>query len=910
MAIRDFRWWFVFRLRLRSLFRRRAVERDLADELQDHVEAAVVARVARGEPPDRARTAVLRSLGTVESLKEQVRETRRVGLIEDVMRDLRYAARMLRRRPGFTAVAVVSLALGIGANTAIFQLLDAVRLRALPVERPEELAIIQIENRGWPPSDYNARYADLTYAQWERLKRDQRAFTGVLAWSNQVFDLSAQGESRFAENGLFVSGEFFEVLGVKPAAGRLFAAADDQPGCGAPAAVLSHAFWRREFAGRSDAIGTTLTIRGRPVPIVGIAAKGFHGVDVGRSFDFALPLCARPYLYGPAGQPRPAEWWLAAMGRLALGVSLPQSAAALASISPPIFNDTLPPSYGPTDVDAYLKFTLTARDGRAGFSELREQYGVPLWLLLGVSGLVLMMACVNLANLLLGRMSAREREMALRLALGASRRRLVRQLLVESLLIGALGASAGALLAPLSGRVIVAMMGTDVSPLFLDLGINWRLLGFAAALAIVTSIVFGLAPALRGSRVETLDAIRASGRTHTAGRRQTAILRALVAIQISLSVVLLSGGLLFGRSLYNLLTVDLGFRQADILEADVDLGRLDLPPEQRVAVRRALLSTLRALPEVEDVATLSSVPMVTSYYRFFYVDGPNGLTRQVSRANRISDRFFATLDMPLVAGRDFNAEDTPASPTALVVNEAFVRQVFGGGTPIGVTLRQEGARQQPGAPATIVGIVKNAKHGSLREDFPAIAYVADSQTAAPGTSASFLVRGRVPPAALKISVSRAIEHDIPGALFHFHDFQEQVRYSIRLDRVMAMLCGFFALLGGVLAAIGVYGVTAYSVAQRTTEIGVRLALGATSQRILRLILGEGVIVLAIGLAGGIAIARWTSTVAEGLLFGLTPDDPATLAVAAALLGAVALGASLAPALRASRVDPTRALRAE
>jgi predicted permease len=910
MAFGDGRGWSILRLRLRSLFRRDAVEDDLDDELRDHVEAAVADRVARGERADEARLAVLRSLGTIESLKEHVRETRRVGIVEDVVRDLQFGARLLRRRTGFTAVAVASLALGIGANTAIFQLLDAVRLRALPVERPEELAIIAIENRGFPPSDYNSRYPDLTFAQWERLRRDQRAFAGVLAWAGQVFDLATQGESRFAENGLFVSGEFFEVLGVTPAAGRLFTAADDRPGCGAPGAVLSHAFWRREFGARPDVVGAMLTIRGRQLPIVGVAAEGFHGVEVGRSFDLAVPICARPFLYGAAGRPRPAEWWLGVMGRRAPGVSLDEATAALASMSPPIFQDTLPPTYGPSDVEAYVKFTLTARDGSAGFSELRQQYGDPLWLLLGVSGLVLLMACVNLANLLLGRMTSREREMALRLAIGAARARLMRQLLVESLLVGAIGAAAGALLAPLSARLIVAMMGTDVSPLFLDLGVNWRMLSFAAALAVLTSIVFGLAPALRGSRIAAFATIKTAGRTHSGGRGHTTVRRALVAIQIVLSVVLLSGGLLFGRSLYNLLTVDLGFQDAGILEADVDLGRLDLPVERRAALRREILERLRALPDVENVATLSSVPMVGSAFRYFFVDRGKGVIRLMSRFNRVSDRFFATLETPLVAGRDFDAGETPSAPMALIVNEAFVREAFGDANPIGVRLRMEGQRQQPGPPVTIVGIVRNTKHGSLREEFQATAYVAESQNAGLGTSLNFLVRGRIPPAALQPSVSRAIERASPGALFHFHDFRAQVRYGIRLDRVMATLCGFFALLGGVLAAIGVYGVTAYSVGQRTTEIGVRLAMGATPRRIARLILGEGLAVLAIGLAGGVAVAWLASSVAQGLLFGLTPGDPLTLAAAAVLLGLVGIAASLAPALRASRLDPTRALRAE
>ena len=754
-----------------------------------------------------------------------------------------------------------------------------------------------------------SRFADLTFPQWEQFRDTQRTFSGVVAFSNQTFDLAARGESRFAENGLWVSGSFFDVLGVRPAVGRLFAAADDQRGCGTPGAVLSHAFWQREFGGRAAAVGETLTIQGRAIPVIGVSAAGFYGVEVGRSFDLALPLCSQPFVQSSSRLDLRGEWWLGVLGRRPPGTSLAQAAAALAATSTPIFTSTLPPTFGTEAARNYLDFKLTAIDGAAGFSELRESYTVPLWLLLAIAGLVLLMACVNLANLLLARMAARRREMAMRLAIGASRWRLVRQLLVEGLLLAVLGASVGAAVAPLVGRFIVAMMGSDVSRLFLDLGINWRVLSFSAALAMITCLLFGLAPAIRGSRVSPGEVAKGSGRQVTSNRSHVRLRRGLVALQITLSLVLLSAGLLFGRSLVNLLTLDAGFRQNGILEADVDSSRLGLAPETRMALRRELLERLRAMPEVEAAATAVRVPMVGSWYRNFYVDGARGLRKHMTRVNRITGGYFDTLEVPILSGRDFDARDTPSSPSVIIVNEEFVRQCLADANPIGLTIRPEGDREQPGAPVTIVGVVRNTKYGNLREEFPPIAYFAESQTQA-GSSFNFLLRVRGTPADLRSAVSRAIEAVNPAIVFHFHDFQEQVRYSLRLDRLMASLCGFFALLGAVLAAVGVYGVTAYSVNQRTIEIGVRLALGALPREIVRMVLTELVAVLVLGVVAGTVLAGVLANAADGLVFGLAARDPMTMALAAVVLGTVAILSSFVPALRASRLDPTRALRSD
>ena len=463
--------------------------------------------------------------------------------------DLRYGLRQLRLNPLFTGVAVLSLALGIGANIAIFQLIDAIRLRALPVGNPQDLGYLDFakgsQRSGW----WSTRSATFTSKQWESLRQQQQAFSGMFAWSAKDFNLSREGKARYAE-GLFVSGDFFNVLKVAPVVGRVFTAQDDQAGCGSPGAVIGYSFWQAEFAG--DPAVTTRTVRldGRLFPVIGVAAPEFFGLEPGHRFDVAVPICSDPMFWeaGKGRIPSPTAWWLSIMGRLKPGWTIERAHAQIQAISPSVMRDTLPPSYRADGAKKYLANKLTVTPGATGVSRLRHDYGDPLWILLATTGLVLLIACANLANLLLARASVREREIAVRQAMGASRGRLIAQLLSESMLLALLGAAMGAGLAALLSRGLVAFLTTEGNRMFVGLGVDWRILGFTASVAIVTCVLFGLVPALRATRVAPASVMRASGRGLTGGREKFSLRRILVVAQVAMSLVLLAGALLFVRS--------------------------------------------------------------------------------------------------------------------------------------------------------------------------------------------------------------------------------------------------------------------------------------------------------------------------------------------------------------------------
>jgi predicted permease len=891
-------------------FRRRYWDAERARELRGYVEIETDENIARGMPPDEARAAAQRKLGNAVLVREEIYRMNSLGWIESFWQDLRYGARSLRLNLGFACIAIASLTIGIGANTTIFQLLDAIRLRSLPVKNPQELATVRVANREWNSGSFSGSNPHLTNPLWEQLRDHQQAFSGIAAWSDMGFNLARGGEARFAK-GLWVSGDFFRVLGVTPVLGRVFTAADDQRGCAAPGAVISYAFWQREFAGDPSVVGRSLTLEGHSFPVIGVTPASFFGVEVGSRFDVAIPLCSEPAVRGgPSSLDQRHEWWLAAIGRLKPGWSITQATAHLGAISSGMFEATMPTGYG-ADMKDYGTLKLGAFPANKGFNSFQGGQSDPLWILMASTGLVLLIACANLANLMLARASAREREIAVRLAIGASRGRLVRQLLSESLLLAGIGTILGALLAPALGKLLLALLTTESNATILDLSPDWRVFAFLGCLAVSTCVLFGLAPALRATRTEPGAVMKSGGRGSTSSREGFGLRRLLVVSQVALSLVLLVGALLFLRSFRNLLTVDPGFRQDGILVAGLDPRRLDLSQERRFPLRQEILHRLQAIPGVEAAADASVIPLGGSSWSMgVHVSGapagPDG-----SRFNWVGPQFFKTMGIPLLAGRAFDEHDTANSPSVAIVNETFVQKLLGGANPIGSTFRSVA---EPGYPETIyqiVGVVKDTRYQQLRESQQTICFVPSSQyPLGGGPFAQILIRSNVPLPALTEQVKSVVGGVSPDIFIYFAVFKTMIRDHLVDDRVMATLSGFFAALATILAIIGLYGVMSYMVARRRGEIGIRMALGADAANVSKMILREAGFLLAIGLVVGTALAVAASTAASSLLFGLKPRDPATLAIGVGALAIAAFGASYLPAKRAAQLDPVQALREE
>src|SRR5262245_1351536 len=896
-------WFYTVPLRLRSLFRRARVEQELDEELRYHLDRQIEELIAKGLTPTEARYAALRALGGIEQRKEECRDMRRVNLIENTLQDLRYAGRTLRRSPGFTAVSILSLALGIGANAAIFQLLNAIRLRSLPVANPQELAEVRVAGGNGGYGVQTGVNSELTYALWERIRERQEAFSGIFAWGNANFSVG-QGAEAQRVRGLWVSGDLFPALGVKPAHGRLFTAADDRRGGqSAAGAVISYEFWQSCLGGEDSAIGKTLIVLGQPLIVIGVTSPEFFGLEVGKSFDVALPVCTRA-----GALDRLDFFWLVVMGRLKPGWTLAQASAHLNAISPGIFEETAPPGYSSSITEIYRNFRLTALPAGQGVSRLRTTYGTSLWLLLGITGLVLLIACANLANLMLARANSREREIAVRVALGASRGRLIRQTLSESLLLSGSGAALGAGLAQLMSRVLISFLNTEGAILRLDLSSDWRVLAFTASIAVLTCIVFGIAPALRASQIEPVSAMRSGGRGLT-NRERYSFQRFFVIGQIAISLALLVGALLFVRSFRNLITLDAGFRQNGILFVDTDFERLRLPRERIVQFQTDLLEQIQSLPQVESAATSTCKPLAgPCWSQGVRVPGAQGEQEGGSRFTYVSPGYFKTMEIPVLAGRDFNDFDRATSRQVVLVNQTFARRFFANRNPIGAPVRSVAEPNFPETLYEVIGVVKDTKYANLREDIPPITYVPAAQHPSPGPWANVVIRSSAPLSEVINEVRRKVGALSPAITVQFKVFETQIREGLIQERLMAWLAGFFGILAAVLAMIGLYGVISYMNLRRRNEIGIRLALGATRADIVLLILREMSALLLIGLGIGTVVSLAATQGASALLFGLAPHDVPTMLVSACLLAAVAGLASFLPALRASRVDPMVALR--
>jgi len=904
--------WRNFSAGLRGLFGKKKAEQELDDELRDFLEKSAAEKMHAGMTREEAHRAARLEMGGVEAVKENVRSASWETHVETLWSDLRFGARLLRFNPVFAGAAILSLALGIGATTAIFQLLDAVRLRTLPVKNPQEIASVRIDARHGISGESSGRYPDLTYAIWEQIRAQQRAFSTILAWSPTEFNISPSGEVHEVQ-ALWVSGEFFETLGVQPALGRLLSRADDHPGCASSGVVISSSFWQHEYAGDPSVVGRVLAINRHPFQIIGVTPAGFYGVEMGRYFDVAAPLCAETIVDGAesAMLTRRDGWWLASMGRLKPGWTVERASAQLRAISPSLFEATLPTDYNAEQAKRFLGYRLGAFPAGTGVSDLREDYEQPLWLLLALAGLVLVIASANLANLLLARASSREREMGMRMAVGASRWRLIRQLFAESLLLAAVGAALGALLARGLSQMLVASLSTQGNPLYVDLGADWRVFGFTAGLAVLTCLLFGVAPALRGTKVSPGVVLKEGGRGMTDGGSRFGLRRMLVVSQIALSLALLVGALLFARSLGKLASVDAGFLRDGILVSDIDFTSLNLPPEQRISFAKELLEGVQAIPGVKSAATANILPLSDNEEIHDILPEVSGPADEHTPAafNRISPGFFRTMQTPLIAGRDFDEHDALGSPLVVIVNETFARKILKTENPVGRQLRIRQMSKISG-PYQIVGLVKNTKYADLREKPVEIIYVPVAQVERSETDAQILIRSDMPLAGLISAVKSVANEASPGMDVSFTVFHQMIEEGLLRDRLMARLSGFFGVLAVLLAVIGLYGVISYMVARRRNEIGIRMSLGAERGSIIGLVLREALVLLAIGLGIGLALAVAASSAAASMLFGLKAYDPATLVLATVILASIAVAASYIPALRASKLDPLDALRHE
>jgi putative ABC transport system permease protein len=905
-------------------------EQRLDDEIRSFVEMSTADKIREGVSPTDARCLALAEIGGVERMKESVRVGRHGALLDDLGRDIRYAFRLFARQRTFAIVIVGTLALGIGANTAIFSIIDGLLLRTLPVDDPERL----VQLAAAPPTGQRS----WTYPIWEEIKRQDVRFDGAFAWTrfDAQFDLSTGGESQFV-NGVWASAGAFDVLRVKPARGRLFQPSDDaRGGSGGPVVVISHVFWQTHFGGAPDAIGRTLTLDRVPLTIVGVTPPGFFGLAPGRSFDVVIPLGVEPLIRGSESRlDRRTSWWLQVFVRLKRGQSIEAATALIQTLQPGIREATLPPPSPGRNLDQYLADPFTFVNAARGPSGLRDDYSRPLLVLMVVVGLVLLIACANIANLLLARATARSHEWSVRLALGASRGRLARQLLLESLLLAGMGAAAGVAVAHWGSRLLVAQLATDA--VSLELPLDSRMLAFTAAAGLIAALVFGVAPAWRAARGAPIDAMKHRGRTPGASSH-TPMASGLVLAQVVLSLVLLIGAGLFLRSFSGLTQVPLGFERGRVLLAVIDARRADLAPTARLAAYERIHQRVLAVPGVQRAAVSITAPLGAMWSRRIEVsgsalhgsdaaDGPEGFgftdrpipgNAPLAMFNGITPDWIATFGTPLLAGRDISERDGPGSPRVALVNQAFARKFLSGANPVGHTIQ---LTTEPGSPAIeIVGLLADAVYRDVREPTLPTAYVPLSQSvdkslvedptviSAPAI-VTLSVRGAAAQTGqLTKSVAAAIGEIDPTLALTFEPLDNRISDALTRERLLATLSASFGVLALMMAAVGLYGVTSYAVSLRRTEIGIRMALGATRGSVIRLVLARVSILVGTGMVVGLAIGAWASRFVATLLYGLEPGDPGTLVASAATLALIGAVAGWLPANRASRLDPTRVLR--
>lgn len=892
----------------------------MEQELAFHREKQIEDMMQRGVPRDEAARRARIELGSTATQKEGIRASVGLRLWDDLRADLRYATRTLMKSPGFTAIAIGSLALGIGANTAIFILAKQVLLDRLAVPHPEQLQLFR-----WIAPEHSMVHhvsggldstpggqktsTSFPYPVYQQLRRDNHMLGDLFAFKDGDRLTANIAGKAITVQGQMVSGNYYQALSVQPALGRAILPLDDAVSGSGAVAVISDGFWTRRFGHSSSAIGKTIDLNGKPVTIIGVNPPHFTGAgDAHVSPDVFFPLSMQPVIL-PNGEGSvlndPGLWWVQIMARSKAGV--PAQAAQVAFDT--IFQSLVRANTKPEKGEAVPHLVLA--DGSRGLNRSARSLARPVYVLMALAGLVLLLACANIANLLLARFAARQREIGVRMALGAGRTRIVRQMLTESLLLSTLGGIMG---------FAVAYVGRNTLPNLLSpswrLGASnghsdWRIFAFAAGITIFTGVLFGLAPALKAMRTEVSSELK--NQPHTVTHRRKGLAgKAIVSFQVALSTLLVVGAILFVRTLLNLDSVNPGFRTDHLLLFSIQLPSTQYPPPTDVALFRNIEEKLGAIPGVKS-ATLSAMPLIAknvSMDNFIRLDQPPGKNNNHEAwDNAVGQSFFSTMGIPIVAGRGFDGTDTETGPKVAIINQTLARQYFPDTNPIGKTFR--GYYFFDSVPFQIVGICADTHYDSLRDPPPATYYVLYHQLPRAGGEMTYEVRTHVAPDSLVPELRRVVQSvDKNLPLINVRTQAEQIDDTIQQEKLLAELTASFGILALVLACIGIYGIMAYTVARRTNEIGVRLALGAQTGEILGMILNETSRLALVGIAAGLGTALPVTRLLRTMLFGLKPDDPVTLAGAALLLFAVALIAGFIPALRASQVEPMQALRHE
>ncbi len=824
--------------------------------------------------------------------------------------DLLFAFRTLRRAPLFAAVAITSLALGLGANTAIFSILDRLLLRPLPIAEPERLVLL--ETNGPNMGMFFCGETCFSYPMYRDIRDRNQVFTGLAGRFPVSVNLQTSGQAD-SVRGEIVSGNYFQVLGVGAALGRTLLPEDDLRKGEHPVAVLSYDSWMRRFGGDPALLGKDIRLNGRAFTVVGIARPGFFGAEVGRRSELFVPMMMKAAITPTWDEMENSRtFWVNMFGRLKPGVTLQQAEASLKPVLRPILEQEVAQMGGGVPkrfAERYVQKPLLVKPGGKGVENVREFAGKPLVMLMAMVGLVLLIACANVANLLMARAASRQKEIAIRLALGAGRWRIVRQLLVESALLSVLGGAMGLLVASWTVEGIVSFLPEELAQSNLVTGLDLRVLGFSMLLAIATGLLFGLVPALQATRPDVAPTLKDQAGSVIGGWRGLKSRKALVVAQVALSLLLLVGSGLFVRSLQNLRSLDPGFSTANLIAFDVDASLAAYPPERVQQVYSTLEQRLATLPGVTG-ATIAETALIAGQENFSTVrvqgyehkpgEDMNPQTNSVGRG------FFRAMGIPLLYGREFTDADIQGSPKVAIVNESFARYFFKGGSPLGRRFGRGGSNND----FEIVGVVKDGKYNSMRDKPTRMFYLPWRQTERLG-QVTIYVRTGFDPAQAFSMLRREVASAAPGmAMFNNKTVERQVDESLMIDRLIATLCTMFGALATLLAAIGLYGVMAYSVARRTREIGIRVALGAERGQVLRMIMREVGWMALFGVGIGLPLSLWLSRLLESQLYGLSPNDPLTVAGATLLIVIVALISGALPARRAARVDPLSALRYE